>query len=587
MTHESARLTALRALHLLDTPPAESFERITRLAAQIFALPIAAISLTDTDRQWFKSRVGVEHWQIPRELAPCGEVSDRCAPLIVEDLGTDKKYKNSFLAKSGIRFYAGAPLTTRDGYTLGAMCVLGHTPRQVSAQEMQALRDLAAMVMAQIELQHAFGRVDPSTGLPNAYQMMDDIEDATRDADGQERVAVFVDLLPAQQFSDALRVLGPAYVDELGRSAAQRLHEALPHVKHYHIDSTHFGFVLDTFNLKDLSPLAELVQAGLVYDKSRGIHLALRPVLGMAPFRLGAMSPRDVLRIARSAAQDARNLDVPFAVYSDGEDQAHRRSFALLNDLKGALASHDQLQLVFQPRVDLKHNQCIGAEALIRWKHPSLGNVPPSEFIGISEQGGMARAVTDWVLDAAIFQIAKWERAGRDLTISVNISARNLDEGDFAQRVLQKIACSGVRVSSLELELTESALIRNGARAIQQLNALKAAGIKIAVDDFGTGYSSLAYLQQIPAHCVKIDRAFVQAMTGSGDGLQLVYSMIKMLHDLHFRVVAEGVENGQTCELLKAGGCDEGQGYYYAKPLPPYELEIWLDRRQYTLSIAS
>lgn len=577
MTYESNRLDALRALNLLDTPPAESFDRITRMASQLFGLPIAAVSLTDTDRQWFKSRVGVDHWEIPRELAPCAEVSDTCGTLVVQDLLADQKYKDSVLAQSGVRFYAGAPLTTRDGFTLGAMCVLGTEPREITDGEKRALADLAAMVMAQIELQHAFGRVDPSTGLSNRNQMVDDIADAARDFPGEERVAVLIDLLPVQQLSDALRVIGPGFVDELGRTAVQRLREAFPQCKLYQVDNTHLGLVLKPAEPEALSRFAETVRSSLTkLDEGQGSYMAIRPVLGMAPFKLGSLLADDVLRIVRSAAQDARDLDKPLAVYSDGEDRAHRRRFALLSDIQAALTSPSQLHLVFQPRVDLASGQCIGAEALIRWQHPGLGAVPPAEFIPIIEQAGFARPLTDWVLNAALRQMAKWQDEGRALTLSVNISAHNLNEDDFAARVLGKLEQAGVRCSALELEVTESALIQNGQQALKQLMSLKDAGIKIAVDDFGTGYSSLAYLQRLPAHCVKIDRAFVMPLAASGPELQLVTSMTKMLHDLGFRVVAEGVETAESYGLLRDLGCDEAQGYFLAKPLPLVDFENWL-----------
>ena len=191
MNNEQARLSVLRQLNLLDTPPSESFDRITRMASLLFDLPIAAVSLTDHDRQWFKSRVGVDHWEIPRFKACCGEVADTGAVLVVNDLLASRHYRDSQLAESGIRFYAGAPLVTSEGYTLGAMCVLGTEPRAVTEQERSILKDLAAMVMAQIDLQHAVGRVDPATGLPNYLRFVEDLSDLSRDDPGGQRYVLF------------------------------------------------------------------------------------------------------------------------------------------------------------------------------------------------------------------------------------------------------------------------------------------------------------------------------------------------------------------------------------------------------------
>jgi EAL domain-containing protein (putative c-di-GMP-specific phosphodiesterase class I)/GGDEF domain-containing protein len=581
MSYEVERLNALKALNLLNTPPAESFDRITRMAAQIFGLPIAAVSLTDADRQWFKSRVGVDHQEIPRELAPCGEVADSCGPLVIRDFQADAKYRDSVLGQSGVRFYAGAPLTTSDGYTLGAMCVLGTEPRDITEQETKALSDLAAMVMAQIELQHAFGRVDASTGLSNRNQMVEDIEDAARDQPGGERVAVFIDLLPVEQLSDSLRVLGPSFADDLAASASRLLKDSFRDTKLYHIDHTHFGLVLNTLSPEEIYGTAECIRATLVNSHGRdAVSLPFRPAIGMAPFRLGVTTAKDVLRTARSAAQDARDLQRPVAIYSDDQDEAHRRRFKLVADMPNAIAAPDQLRLVFQPRLDFKSGACVGAEALLRWVHPELGSVPPAEFIPIIEKAGLARAVTDWVLDAALSHIAAWNAEGRRLQISINISASNLDEEDFSERVVRRVQQSGTPPGSMELEVTESALIRNGDRALAHLNVLRFAGVNIAVDDFGTGYSSLAYLKRIPAHIVKIDRSFVQEMERAEKDLLLVTSMIGMLQGLGFRVVAEGIETAEAYRLLAQAGCDEAQGYYLAKPLEFAAFERWLSEAQ-------
>ncbi len=172
--------------------------------------------------------------------------------------------------------------------------------------------------------------------------------------------------------------------------------------------------------------------------------------------------------------------------------------------------------------------------------------------------------------------MGEWWR--RDLTISVNLSGVNLDEEDFPQRVLWHVASAGVQPSMLELEVTESALIRNGERAFSQLNTLKAAGISIAVDDFGTGYSSLAHLKRIPAHCIKIDRSFISAIDTEPRDLHLVTSMITMLHGMDFRVVAEGIETAQSQHLLELAGCDEGQGYHLSRPLSAGDFDAWLER---------
>lgn len=367
--YERARLHALRQLNLLDTPPSEAFDRITRMASQLFNLPIAAVSLTDNDRQWFKSRVGVDHWEIPRFKACCGEVSDTCDMLVVPDLLESDTYRDGKLAQSGVRFYAGAPLITHDGYTLGAMCVLGTEPREISAVELNTLKDLAAMVMSQIELQHAVGRVDPTTGLANYNQFLDDIEDMARDRAGTDLFAFNIELIDFQQSGSLQRVMGPSYLDELSRVAAYSLQQAVGHhAKLYHVGPCQFALVkpADTEDkaLQDaLSMRARLLELTLG-DAS---PFMLKPVVGVAPFKLGDQKPSDILRTAHSASRDARQDERGAGLYSPVQDASHQRRFNLLAQFRAALNADDQLYMVYQPRVALVSGECVGAEALIRW----------------------------------------------------------------------------------------------------------------------------------------------------------------------------------------------------------------------------
>lgn len=191
----------------------------------------------------------------------------------------------------------------------------------------------------------------------------------------------------------------------------------------------------------------------------------------------------------------------------------------------------------------------------------------------------MAHELTDWVMLRVIKQAAIWHQQGRNLSISLNVAAVNLEEPDFTQRLLGYLQRENLPLGLIELELTESGLISNGIAATMQLNALVEAGIEVAIDDFGTGYSSLAYLNKIPAHVVKIDRSFIESLAHETRSQTLVKSMISMAHDLEYRVVAEGVETAEALEVLRALGCDEVQGYYFSKPLATKDFENWQQAR--------
>jgi len=252
-----------------------------------------------------------------------------------------------------------------------------------------------------------------------------------------------------------------------------------------------------------------------------------------------------------------------------------------LKDFCDAFDLPGELRLVYQPRIDFASGQCCGAEALLRWTHPKLGDVSPNEFIPIVEQTALMRPVTTWVLDKALEQLAVWHASGIDLQLSINVSAANLDETDFVERVQLYLLKHRVRPEFLELEVTESAMMCDPVVALARLRALADLGIRIALDDFGTGHSSLAHLQRFPISVVKIDRSFVQSLDREVDqaGI-LVRTMIQLSHGLGHRVVAEGVETPRTAEILDALGCDEAQGYHYARPLEQQDFEWWFRQRQ-------
>ncbi len=350
---EELRLDALHRLNLLDTAPGESFDRITRMAARIFDLPIAAISLTDRDRQWFKSRVGIDHWSIPRHKAPCAQVAETAATVLIPDLAADSSYRTSLLADQGVRFYAGAPLTTREGHSLGALCVLGTEPRQVTEEEMGALGDLAQMVMAQIELQHAFGRLDPVSGLPNRTQFLEDLADLGRDRPGERRLAVLVDLARQEQLDNGLRVMGAAYLDRFIEEAARAVTAAIGRGRTaYHIAATQFAFLAPPGFSEEVyvATLRDILAGFRARSRDRFI---MATSIGVAPFVTGETSPAVVLRTAHGAAQDARSSATRVSVYSAVEDDIHQRRFRLLTDFGRALHEEGQLSLAYQPRVDL------------------------------------------------------------------------------------------------------------------------------------------------------------------------------------------------------------------------------------------
>ena len=574
-TDELKRLEALRKLNLLDTPVSESFDRVTRMAAQIFNLPIAAVSLTDVDRQWFKSRVGIDHTMIPRGGAPCAQVAESTDLLVVPDLARDPLYCTSPLGLSGIRFYAGAPLVTREGYGLGALCVLGTEPRTATEAEMAALKDLASIVMSQIEMLHAFGRIEPSSGLPNRLQFLDDLADLALDTDVTERLVAVLDLGQPHHLERLATVMGPTAFDAAIAEAGRVLREFIgPKRTAYHVAPAQLAFIApegvdeDAYQQK----LRDLLTGQAL---SPEIRYVATPVCGLTRFDPKTTRPEDCLRALFSAAQDVRSSNGLVGVYSARNDVCHQRRFRLLHDFSAALGDPNQLRLVFQPRIDFATGKMLSAETLLRWTHPELGEISPAEFIPVVESSPLVEPLTAWVLDASLRQIASWKRQGLVIPLSVNISASNLNDEAFADHILAALSRHGVEPGMLELELTESSIMQDASQAMLKLDRLIATGITLAIDDFGTGYSSLSYLQKLPASVVKIDRSFINALESTERERTLVHSMIKLSHDLGYRVVAEGIETMAIAEMLRDMGCDEGQGYLFCRPLGLKDFECW------------
>lgn len=585
---ERRRLDALLALNLLETPPSESYDRITRLASQMLGTPLAAVSLTDANRQWFKSALGTTGREIPRHQAPCAVVSTTRQPLVVRDMQEDERFIGSPLVAAGLRFYAGAPLVTQDGQGLGAMCVLDVTPRQVTPAELRGLTDLAAMVMAQVELEHAFGRIDPVSGLPNRLQFLDEFAARPEAAGG---VALLADLSHSSQFGQALAVLGPAYVEAMTRHGAGVLQRVLGGRNGlYHIGGCAFLALLDEARPGGWQAAVAALDAAFEAPVPFGdIPVAATPTFGVACFGAGGgtaggsgaggSGAEHVLRAAASAAEEARRAGLSASLYSPDSEARSRRRLRLLADMRPALEAEDQLSLVFQPRIEIGCGRCRGAEALLRWHHSELAAVPPGEFIPLVEQTALTRPVTQWVIDRTAAQLAALRRDGLGLRLSVNVSAVNLSEPDFAERLVGTLARHGLEPQAMELEFTESALMSNGAAAMEQLRALRQMGVDIALDDFGTGYSTFSYLQTLPANILKLDQSFIRGLSASARDRRLVATMIQLAHDLGHRVVAEGVEDQEALDFLAARGCDEAQGYLIARPMAEPALRGWLAGR--------
>ncbi|HYY25514.1 MAG TPA: EAL domain-containing protein, partial [Candidatus Udaeobacter sp.] len=251
---------------------------------------------------------------------------------------------------------------------------------------------------------------------------------------------------------------------------------------------------------------------------------------------------------------------------------------SLVGELRRAIV-HDHLSLVYQPKVDLRASRITGVEALARWRHLELGWIPPTEFIPLAEETGFIMPLSLWVINSALRQCEAWSREDLIMSVAVNLSTLNLQATEFPEQVKGLIASYRVPQIQLGFEITETAIMTDPERAIAALTQMKDMGLKLSIDDFGTGHSSLAYLGTLPVHELKIDKSFIKKMTTHKNHKFIVQSIIDLAHRLGLGVVAEGVETQSEKDLLVELQCDEAQGFYFAQPLPPTELNVWLSEQ--------
>jgi EAL domain-containing protein (putative c-di-GMP-specific phosphodiesterase class I) len=308
--------------------------------------------------------------------------------------------------------------------------------------------------------------------------------------------------------------------------------------------------------------------------------------IGISRFPADGDDPERLLRCADVAMYHSKRNRLPWVRYAVESDPSDPARLELLSDLRAAIGT-SQLELHYQPKVNLATDEVMGVEALLRWTHPVKGPIPPDTFISIAEQTGVMAPLTDDVLRKAAHQLRDWMRDGRDLSVAVNISAANLTEGEFVERVRRIVAEEDVPAEFIVLELTESAVMSDHRRGLEVLNELSAIGFRLSIDDFGTGYSSLSYLQRLPVDELKIDRSFVKTLNDDQVNRSIIRSTVDLGHNLGLSVVAEGVEDEATLKALTELGCDVAQGYYLSRPLPAAALVAWLESRKAATTVLS
>lgn len=576
---ELQRLAALHALHLLDGGASEDLDNITRLCTGLFGVAGAYVSLVDAQRQWLKSRSGPEMCSPSRAQSFCHYTIAQREVMVVPDTLLDARFANNPMVVGApyIRFYAGAPLVTPDGYAIGALCITDTLPRALDAAQRQQLQQLAMLAMSQMLLRRAVGRVDPLTGMPNKYQLREDLEALARgraagsapQEDAAPRVLAYVDMPDANTAFEIASVLGLRVYDDLVRNVGQRLRQlSAGHAEVYHITDARFAMLSDATHAAQFASQLQAMTPALEQPvHSMSLPLNLPSYGGIVHIDNQADDFLDAPRKAVAALHEAFTHQRRWSDYDAQADVRHQRSFRLLNDIPGAIQA-SSFQLAYQPKLDLKTDVYHGAEALLRWDHHELGAISPAEFIPLVERTALIRPVSDWVIGAALQQMAAWRADGMHLRLAINLSAPNFEESDLIARLEAACRQADVDPAMVEIECTEGLWMQSPA-VLKMLHAIRSLGMGLALDDFGTGYSNFAYLQQVPATVVKIDQSLIRDLEHSARDRRIVQSLVALARELGYRIVAEGVETAGTLQALRDWGVDEAQGYYLARPLAP------------------
>jgi diguanylate cyclase (GGDEF)-like protein len=432
----------------------------------------------------------------------------------------------------------------------------------------------------QAEENYELARYDPLTGLPNRTLFYERVGSCAREAASHpEDIAVL--LIDLDGFTEINNTLGDRTGNQLLRNVGERLHARL--------GENTFVARLGADEFAVLCPRGGGIEGAL--ESASAVHASLE-----APLILGGVavnveanigvavgepqeSPEALIQRADAALARAKSLHSRVEVHSPERDSFDASRLILLGQVRHAL-DHEEFILHYQPKVELKSGHVVGVEALLRWQHPTRGILMPATFMPMIERTALICATTEYVIARALRQMVRWRERGLDLDLSVNLSARNLIEEDLPAKIASLLREHRIEADRLTVEITESATMSDPERAVKLLSAVRAEGVRVSIDDFGTGNASITYLTRLPATELKIDRSLVTGISESSRAEAIMRSTIDLAHYLGLIAVAEGIESPDVLELLAELECDVGQGYLFARPMPPGELVEWVETRR-------
>ncbi|KAF6655563.1 sensor domain-containing phosphodiesterase [Enterobacteriaceae bacterium EKM102V] len=580
---DDGRTRTLRALRNPDESRDEVLRQFVRLASQALSIPGSFISVLDDELQHVMAAHNFTLTRSSREDSLCRYAVDSDSTVVIPDTLLDERFATHplIIGAPFIRFYAGTPLKNSTGMILGTLCVTDTTPHPFSPAQVTMLTMLATLVMSFLEAWYSAGFADPVTGLPNRQRLIRDLQFLAASGDRTPRRLVLIDCIDMPRAYELARSMGMGPVESLLKDVATLLPLRLrpaPGEILYTVATGRFALLTRQESRLSAGWVAKQL-TGISADLGDGLSVALMTHTGEASFITGEMPAQEILRRAVSALHEAIARDVASMCFSEATDTRHTQDFTLMHDLALAIRENKGLWLAYQPKICLHSGKPIGLEALIRWRHPQRGELSPAEFLPFAGQTELLSELTRWVTEQAITRLSRLRDNYIQLPVTINVSSSDFSRSGFADELEEQMIKAKLPVSLLGIECLETERILESPAAMQGLEMLKLRGFGISLDDFGTGYSNISYLRRMPLDVIKLDRSLISEIASDTGSRVIARSIIAMLKDLDYTVLAEGVENAETVNTLTEFGCDQAQGFFYSRPLAEAALDEWLGWR--------
>jgi diguanylate cyclase (GGDEF)-like protein len=579
---ESTRLAVLSDYNILDTLPDPQTDIFVRLAADLCDTPISLVSLVDKDRQWFKAAFGLDATETARDFSFCAHaILTPSEVMVVEDATLDPRFTDNALVtdEPRIRFYAGVPILSPEGYPLGTLCVIDSKPRKLDLAARRRLQQLAVGAAAVLDLHRSAGRLQHSathdllTGLANRALFESVWQTAVQQATmgGAACAILCLDLDRFKRIND---MFGHAGGDTVLRAAANRLRGAIRHADiAARLGGDEFAVLLvgasDPAAVQQAASL--IIQAFAAPLDIDGEPVSVRTSIGFAMVPNDGLDAGTVMRLADAALYRAKAAGRGTAVWSqDPLNGALGPVDDILSDLQKA-TEDASFTLNWQPYFDLRSGQPCGQEALIRWDRPGHGPMPPDSFIRIAETSGLVLKIDAWILETACDEARYWPE---QQSLSVNISPAMFCSDDFVLKVAHILANTGLAPGRLIIEITERMALDQYYATADRFQALHDLGVRIALDDFGSGHAALGYLQKFDFDRVKLDRSLVGNINHAPRSRLALAGMIHLARSMGMLVCAEGIETKAQLDFLIDSQCDLAQGFFLGRPTARPEFPI-------------